>query len=198
MTYREGMVPELLEEIFWCPSTAGFKSWRAMSYHPDLETFFVPINLNCETAVFGPVDRIEGGGGTGPVRRTNHFHPDSQGQLGEFLAIKMRTGEVLWRRRFETPINSAALTTAGGLAIAGSWDRYLYIFDASSGETLWQTRLPTSVQGFPISYAVNGKQYLAVPVGGGGASWSGMIPAQLMPEKKRPAGGNGLFVFSLP
>jgi len=198
VTYREGMVPELSEEIFWCPSTAGFKSWRAMSYHPDLETFFVPINLNCETAVFGPVDRIEGGGGTGPVRRTNHFHPDSQGELGEFLAIKMRTGEVLWRRRFETPINSAALTTAGGLAIAGSWDRYLYIFDASSGETLWQTRLPTSVQGFPISYAVNGKQYLAVPVGGGGASWSGMIPAQLMPEKKRPAGGNGLFVFSLP
>ena len=197
VTYREGMIPVLYEDIFWCPSTAGFKSWRAMSYHPELETFFIPINLNCETAVFGPVEKVEGGGGPGPVRRTNHFHPDSPGQLGELLAMSMRTGEVRWRRRFKTPINSAALTTAGGLAFAGSWDRYIYAFDADDGETLWRTRLPTSIQGFPITYAAGGKQYLAVPVGSGGASWGGMIPADLMPEEKRPVGGNGLFVFTL-
>ena len=197
VTYREGMIPTLYEEIFWCPSTAGFKSWRAMSYHPGLETFFIPINLNCETGVFGPVDRVEGGGGPGPVRRTNHFHPDSPGQLGEFLAMDMRTGEVRWRQRFRTPINSAALTTDGGLAFAGSWDRYIYAFDADDGEILWQTRLPTSVQGFPISYAVDGTQYIAVPVGTGGASWGGLIPADLLPDEKRPGGGNGLFVFAL-
>ena len=197
VTYREGMIPTLYEEIFWCPSTAGFKSWRAMSYHPGLETFFIPINLNCETGIFGPVDRVEGGGGAGPVRRTNHFHPDSPGQLGEFLAMDMRTGDVRWRRRFETPINSAALTTDGGLAFAGSWDRYIYAFDADDGETLWQTRLPTSIQGFPISYAVDGTQYIAVPVGTGGASWGGLIPADLLPHRKRPGGGNGLFVFAL-
>ena len=191
------MIPELYEEIFWCPSTAGFKSWRAMAYHPGLETFYIPINLNCETAIFGPVDKVEGGGGTGPVRRTNHFHPDSPEQLGEFLAMDMRTGAVRWRRRFQTPINSAALTTGGGLAFAGSWDRYLYAFDADGGDILWQTRLPTSVQGFPISYAVDGTQYVAVPVGTGGASWGGMIPADLLPDERRPAGGNGLFVFTL-
>ena len=197
VTYREGMIPTLYEEIFWCPSTAGFKSWRAMSYHPGLETFYIPINLNCETGVFGPVDQVEGGGGTGPVRRTNHFHPQSPGQLGEFLAMDMRTGAVRWRRRFDTPINSAALTTDGGLAFAGSWDRYIYAFDADNGETLWQTRLPTSVQGFPISYAVDGTQFVAVPVGTGGASWGGMIPADLLPDARRPGGGNGLFVFAL-
>ena len=59
--YREGMIPELNKEVFWCPSTAGFKSWRAMSYYPELETFYIPINLNCETAIFGPVERVEGG-----------------------------------------------------------------------------------------------------------------------------------------
>ena len=144
------------------------------------------------------MEHIEGGGGTGPVRRTNHFHPDSPDQLGEFLAMSMRTGEVLWRHRFRTPINSAALTTAGGLAIAGDWDRHLYIFDARDGDLLWQTRLPTSVQGFPITYAVDGTQYLAVPVGSGGASWGGLIPADLTPEKTRPVGGNGLYVFALP
>ena len=198
VTYRDGTIPVIGEEIYWCPSTAGFKSWRAMSYHPGLEAFFIPIHLNCETAVFGPVDRVAGGGGTGPVRRTNHHHPDSGEQLGEFLAMSMRTGEVMWRRRFRTPINSAALTTGGGLAIAGGWDRQAFAFDARTGETLWETRLPTSVQGFPITYAVDGRQYLAIPTGIGGASWGGMLPADLTPEVRRPLGGNGLFVFALP
>ena len=198
VTYRDGAIPVIGEEIHWCPSTSGFKSWRAMSYHPGLEAFFVPVNLNCETAVFGPVDRVAGGGGTGPVRRTNHHHPDSGEQLGEFLAMSMRTGEVMWRRRFRTPINSAALTTGGGLAIAGGWDRRVFAFDARTGETLWETRLPTSIQGFPITYAVDGRQYLAIPTGSGGASWGGMLPAQLTPEVRRPVGGNGLFVFALP
>ncbi len=198
VAYREGMIPELDKELFWCPSTAGFKSWRAMSYYPDLETFYVPINLNCETATFGPVDRVEGGGGTGPVRRTNHFHPQSEGELGEFLAMDMRTGEVRWRRRFQMPISSAALTTAGGLAFAGSWDRQIFAFDAETGETVWETRLPQSVQGFITTYAVDGRQYVAVPTGAGGASWTGSIPSQLIPEKQRPLGGNGLFVFALP
>ena len=198
VTYLDGTIPTIGEEVNWCPSTSGFKSWRAMSYYPELETFFIPINLNCETAVFGPLERVAGGGGTGPVRRTNHHHPDSDEQLGEFLAMSMRTGEVKWRRRFRTPITSAALTTAGGLAFAGGWDRDIFAFDANTGETLWSTKLPTSIQGFPITFAVDGKQYLAVPTGAGGASWGGMLPAQLTPEAKRPVGGNGLFVFALP
>ena len=198
VTYREGTNPVLGEDTFWCPSTSGFKSWRAMSYHPATEAFYIPIILNCETGVFGPVEKREGGGGTGPVRRTNHFHPESPDHLGEFLAMNMRTGEVLWRHRFRTPINSAALTTGGGLAVVGDWDRHLYVFDAADGEILWQTRMPTSVQGFPISYAAGGKQYLAVPVGTGGASWTSQIPLQLTPEKRRPIGANGIFVFALP
>ena len=197
VTYREGTNPVIGEEIYWCPSTSGFKSWRAMSYHPATEAFYIPIILNCETGVFGPVEKREGGGGAGPVRRTNHFHPESPDHLGEFVAMSMRTGEVLWRHRFRTPINSAALTTGGGLAVAGDWDRHLYVFDAADGEILWQTRLPTSVQGFPISYAVDGKQYIAVPAGTGGGSWTSQIPLQLTPEKRRPVGANGLFVFAL-
>ena len=198
VTYREGMIQDVGEEIFWCPSTSGFKSWRAMSYHPETEAFYIPITLNCETGVFGPVERRAGGGGAGPVRRTNHFHPDSPDQLGELLAMSMRTGEVLWRHRTRTPMNSAALTTAGGIVVVGDWDRHLYIHDATDGEILWQTRLATSIQGFPISYAVEGRQYLAVPVGGGGASWGTLIPRELTPEKRTPRGGNGVYVFALP
>ena len=196
--YREGMIQDIGEEIYWCPSTSGFKSWRAMSYNPDTEAFYIPLTLNCETGVFGPVERREGGGGVGPVRRTNHFHPRSPEHIGEFVAMSLRTGEVLWRHRTRTPINTAALTTGGGLAVAGDWDRHLYVHDARTGDILWQTRLPTSVQGFPVSYAVDGKQYLAVPVGTGGASWNNLVPSDLTPEKRHPPTGNSIFVFALP
>ena len=77
VAYRDGMIQAIGEEIHWCPSTSGFKSWRAMSYNPETEAFYIPLTLNCETGTFGPVEKREGGGGTGPVRRVNHFHPES-------------------------------------------------------------------------------------------------------------------------
>lgn len=197
-TYREGMIQAVGQEIHWCPSTSGFKSWRAMSYHPGTGAFYIPLNLNCETGTFGPVEQRPGGGGSGPVRRKNHFHPKSPDHIGEFLAMDLRTGNVLWRHRVRTPFNTAALTTGGGLAIAGDWDRNLYVYDAKTGTILFETRMPTSVQGYPISYAVDGKQYIAVPVGTGGASWNTLIPAELTPEKRRPTTGNGVYVFALP
>ena len=196
ITYRDGMLKDLGEEIFWCPTTSGFKSWRAMAYHPDTEALYIPLILNCETGVFGPVEKRLGGGGPGPVRRTNHFHPQSPDHLGEFVAMSVRTGEVLWSHRYRTPINSAALTTGGGLAFAGDWDRHIYAYDVANGEVVWETRLPQSIQGFPITYAVDGKQYLVIPTGTGSASW-GTMPVQLTPEKRRPTGGNGIFVFAL-
>ena len=95
-------------------------------------------------------------------------------------------------------MNTAALTTAGGLVFGGDWDRNVYAYDARTGKVLWKTRLPTSAQGFPISYAVNGRQYVAVPAGAGGASWSTQIAPDLRPDIRRPPGGNSLFVFALP
>jgi alcohol dehydrogenase (cytochrome c) len=109
-----------------------------------------------------------------------------------------RDGTILWRHRTRTPPNTAALTTGGGLVVVGDYDRYLYVHDAASGDILFQTRLPTSVQGFPITYAVGGRQYLAVPVGTGGGQWVTTIPADLTPEKKIAQSANGIFVFALP
>ena len=71
-------------------------------------------------------------------------------------------------------------------------------FDAATGAILWQTRLPQSAQGFPITYSANGKQYVAMPAGYGGGSWSTLITPELAPEIRRPNGGNVLMVFALP
>tara|TARA_B100000989_G_scaffold278162_1_gene239681 strand:+ start:69 stop:524 length:456 start_codon:yes stop_codon:yes gene_type:complete len=149
-------------------------------------------------ATFGPVERVLGGGGTGPVRRINTLHPDVGDALGEILAISIPDGNVIWRYRSRPTVNTATLTTAGGLVFAGDFDRYFYALDSETGEKLWQTRANTSAQGFPISHAVDGKQYIALPAATSGASWASMLPRDLSPEIKRPRHGNSIYIFALP
>ena len=83
VTYRQDMVPEIGVEMEMCPSTSGFKSWRAMAFSPETNALYIPMTLNCERATFGPTERVIGGGGTGPVRRIDYKHPDSGGNLGQ-------------------------------------------------------------------------------------------------------------------
>ncbi len=198
VTYRPEMIPEIGVEIDMCPSTSGFKSWRAMSYDPNTRALYIPMTMNCELATFGPVERELGGGGAGPVRRVNKLHPYSGGNLGELLVIDIVEGDILWRHRTESPMNTAALSTAGGVVFAGDWDRNVYAYEAGTGRILWQTRLPTSAQGFPVSYLAEGRQFIAIPSGTGGASWSTMVPNDLIPHVRRPNNGNSLHVFALP
>ena len=198
VTYLPGKIPQIGVEVDMCPSTAGFKSWRAMAFSPQTNAFYIPLSLQCEKATFGAVEKTLGKGGTGPVARTDYKHPESGGNLGEFLALDIRTGKVLWRHRTPSPTNTAALATAGGVVFSGDWDRHMYAHEAATGKILWQTRLPTSAQGFPITYLAKGKQYVAMPAGVGGGSWSTLIPPELAPEVRRPNSGNSLLVFALP
>ena len=199
VTYRAGKIPEIGTQVDMCPSTAGFKSWRAMAYSPQTNALYIPMSLNCEKAIFGRGPEKEvGRGGTGPVQRKDYKHPASGGNLGEFQALDVKTGKTLWRHRTASPSNTAALATAGGLVFGGDWDRHMYAYDAATGRIVWQTRLPTSAQGFPITYLANGRQYVAMPAGIGGGSWSTLLVPELAPEIRRPNSGNVLLVFALP
>ena len=202
VTYRDGMVSGVGELLYFCPSTGGFKSFRAMAYHPDTAAMYIPLHLNCETAAFGPVDYRVGVGGTGSTRgRLNHFQPDSPDQLGEFQALDIRTGKTIWKQRRLAPYHTAALTTAGGIVFAGDWERYVLAYDVETGDELWQTRLTTMANGYPITYAVDGTQYVAFGAGNNPAasSWSTVIPDDLLSDLKNPrVGGNAIFVFALP
>lgn len=88
------------------------------------------------------------------------------------------------------------LTTAGGLAFAGDLDRYFRAYDVHTGTVLWETRLGTSVQGFPVTFSVDGEQYVAMSAGLGGGS-PRVVPRILAPEVRHPQTGNALFVFKL-
>src|ERR1700674_9331 len=92
VTYNPGMIPQVGVPLDMCPSTAGFKSWRSMAYSPQTNAVYLPLNLNCEHATFGPgpAEKIIGRGGSGPVRRKYYMHPAADGALGEMQAMDVR------------------------------------------------------------------------------------------------------------
>jgi hypothetical protein len=94
-------------------------------------------------------------------------------------------------------VTTGTLDTAGGVVFAGSLDRFFAAYDDASGATLWQTRLGDVPGNAPIPYMVNGRQYVAMVVGNGGAQ-AATFPV-LVPEIRNPPDrGASVWVFALP
>ena len=94
------------------------------------------------------------------------------------------------------PFASAALATAGELLFAGDVDRYFYAYDQATGKVLWRTRLNSAPESFPVTFEVNGRQYVAVVVGSG--SPFGAASRAYVPEVSAAAAGVAIAVFELP
>ena len=197
---RRERIPQLEVPVDYCPGPGGLKNLWAMAYHPETHAFYIPLTPGCAHSVFSATPEPEiGGGGVGLNNRQFIVHPDSPEQLGDFVAMDSQTGDLLWRRRSRWQYGTAVLTTAGGLVFVGDVERYMYAFDARDGTELWRTRTPTATDGFPITYAVDGRQYLAVPSGPGWAlAWRNA--RQVFPEtmQRPPGSGSVLQVFALP
>ena len=87
------------------------------------------------------------------------------------------------------------MPTAGGIVFAGTLDRYFRAYDDTNGKVLWETRLNNALNAPPISFAVNGKQYVAIAVGNGSSQLRSLNT--LTPDIKNPDGGATLWVFAV-
>ena len=147
-----------------------------------------------------------GGGGQGPWGGGNrgggygadsvtYPMPGKEDATGRLLAVDAASMEPLWSVEQPLLYLSGALSTAGNLVFVGDLDRYFRAYDADTGEELWSTRLAAPAHGYPISYAVGERQFIAVPSGIGVFR---ALTASLFPEVFQPSGGQAIYVFELP
>ena len=192
-TMNADLVPEPGVRKIACPSTRGGTDWPARAYSPDTHLYYISGNHVCmDVEGFAFEEGI-------PLRNIDDIRvvaPGYEDQIGELFAFDADTLDLVWSVKFREPTTAIPLPTAGGVVFAGHVDRYFRAYDAADGTLLWETRLPAPIEGHPISYEVNGEQYVAVPVGCCSLI-GGAMAREFTPEIIGPAGTGMVFVFKL-
>ncbi len=177
--------------VLACPHLTGGKNWQAVAYSPQTNAIYAPSNNTCMRYTLNEVEPTFGeyhGSAT-----TERVHvPSSDEQVGLLTAVDVATGATRWQLRQRAGIGGSVLTTGGGLVFVSDDARRFRAFDAVTGATLWEQLLNSSAGGFPVSYSVEGVQYIAIAAGGG------VNYRNLTPEIVQRSEGNTLFVFRLP
>lgn len=184
--------PDIGEEIFVCPHLLGGTNWQVGAYSPSTNALYSPTNNTCMTYALNPVQPTIGAH-HGSARATRVHVPNSDELVGLLTATDVATGAMKWQVRQRAGFGGSVLTTGGGLVFVTDDARRFRAFDAETGDVLWEQILNSSAGGFPVTYMVDGEQYVAISAGGGGAT----TYRSITPEIRQPSGGNMLFVFKI-
>ena len=177
-----------------CPNLIGGKNWQPMSFSPETGLVYIPTNNVCMDWAVSDVSYKRG------VFYLGAEFPTKEGPggfNGELIAWDPVASKKAWSIKSDLPFNGGTLSTAGNLVFWGDLHGDFKAIDAKSGNVVWSKNLGSGIGAGPITYSVNGKQYVAVVVGRTAA-----LPAFLGELGKKmvaatPEGG-ALFVFALP
>tara|TARA_B100000686_G_scaffold352672_1_gene455538 strand:- start:37 stop:2139 length:2103 start_codon:yes stop_codon:yes gene_type:complete len=165
-----------------CPDALGARNMQTTSYNPDTKILYVPMQDTC-------INNLTG-------RRWQKYpNSEEDGLWGLVKAVNLETREVEWTTRQFAPPASGHLTTDAGLLFRGTIDRLFQAVDQGNGEVLWQQRLDNAPTSYPITYRVDGKQYVAVATNSGSYFANGMERTTGITNS--PTGAS-LWVFALP
>ena len=176
------------QEVLACPTWNGGKDWEAGAYSPLTNTMYMPLRNACARMLA----TTAAGTSHYALAVRNQIAPGTD-QVGTVHAISAETGETVWLHE-QRAATMSLVATGGGLVFGGDVNGRFKAWDQETGEVLWEINLGSAVTGFPISYAVDGRQYVAV---GTGTASTASLFGRLTPEI-RPSAGNNLFVFALP
>jgi alcohol dehydrogenase (cytochrome c) len=177
-----------------CPSAAGAKSWNSMAYSPRTGYLYVPVNELCSDVTPNNNAPEEGQNymnGDFPIKlppgRTTYSHVDAWDPV---------TGKRAWSVPYKYVLLASMLATAGDLVFTGNPEGEFFALDAKSGDKLWSYQTGAGNRGAPVTYAVNGRQYIATSTGWHSSVVGGAVQA-LFPDQDWRLGST-LVVFALP
>ncbi len=169
----------------------NIRSYWSTAYHPGKNALYIPYNDACMEGTALTENAI------GFSKRNGVMRPgiDPNAFMG-MSKVDLSTGEIKRIHSQAAPGNGSALVTGGDLLFWGDMARRFHAFDADTGKVLWEVPLGGMIETSTISYAVNGKQYVAVITGDGQSGSAG--PLGMAKATKTVRGHNAVYVFTLP
>lgn len=195
-TVNDSLRPVGTKPIFTCPAFFGGDNWWPVSFDPQTGYAYVPTMRTCMTLSGTKPQPFQAGNWYLDENYEVQPVPGAYG-WGALQAIDVSTGKRVWSKETKMPWNDGTLSTDGGLVFSGTPDQKFYAFDAKTGRILWTHHMSSGVIGQPVSYRVDGRQYVAVQSGWGGVSPVFGGPKMTPIFRGIPLGGR-LYVFALP
>ncbi len=145
-----------------CPGLGGGHNWQATSFSPATGLYYFQTTDGCHVYYKTRQGYIEGQWYQGSTVSGVPHQP----QTGSIVALDPANGDIRWRFEMVSTPSAGILSTGGSLVFSGDPQGYVFALDAESGEALWRFPAGGAVRGSPISYELEGRQYVATAAGG--------------------------------